>query len=52
MFGINEYFSKRTEWAATFDDLVLQRKEPRTDCLTELPFIPPPSIKDIERLYN
>ncbi|KAL4454684.1 hypothetical protein ABPG74_021889 [Tetrahymena malaccensis] len=52
IFGINEYFSKRTEWAATFDDLLLKRSEPRTDCPTELAYIPPPTQQDIERLYN
>jgi len=52
IFGITHKFSVRTEWAATFDDLLLTRTEPRTDCPLELPYIPPPSAEDFKFLYN
>jgi len=47
IFGVTHKFSERTEWAATFDDLLLTLKEPRTDCPLELPYVPPPTLLDI-----
>lgn len=52
IFGIQEHFSNRTDWAATFDNLLLLRDEPRNDCPLELPYIPPPTEEDLERLYT
>ncbi|EAR87010.1 phosphoesterase family protein (macronuclear) [Tetrahymena thermophila SB210] len=51
IFGLEYNFSKRTEWAATFDDLI-SRTEPRTDCPANLTYIPPPTKAEIERIYS
>lgn len=52
IFGISERFSARTDWAATFDDLLHELDEPRTDCPEQLEYIPPPTEKEIQRLYS
>jgi len=42
IFGWNKFLTKRDEWAGTFDSLLLERTEPRTDCPVKLP--PAPTI--------
>ncbi|EGR31587.1 phosphoesterase family protein, putative [Ichthyophthirius multifiliis] len=48
----DQQFSKRIEWAAHFDDILKIRKEPRTDCVKELPYVPPPTKQDFQRFQN
>ncbi|KAL4497152.1 hypothetical protein ABPG72_019472 [Tetrahymena utriculariae] len=51
IFNLEYNFSKRTEWAATFDD-ILTRTSPRTDCPAQLAYIPPPTKFEIARIYS
>ena len=44
--------TNRTAWAATFDDLLMKRETPRTDCPKKLPDIPDPTPQDFERFKN
>jgi phospholipase C len=53
IFGIyDQKLTNRTAWAATFDDLLLTRETPRTDCPKKLPHIPDPKPQDFERFEN
>ena len=50
IFGVDDQvLTKRSEWAATFDDLLLLRDTPRTDCPEKLPDVPPPTEEDFAR---
>jgi len=40
IFGWKNFLTKRDSWAGTFDHLLLQRVEPRTDCPVKLPPAP------------
>ena len=51
IFGIYEQvLTNRTGWAATFDDLLMTRDTPRTDCISKLPDVPPPKISEHKRI--
>ncbi|KAL4464224.1 hypothetical protein ABPG73_002764 [Tetrahymena malaccensis] len=52
IFGIDYNLSKRSEWAASFENILKLRKEPRSDCISQLAYIPPPSEEEIKRLYS
>jgi len=43
IFNLDSFLTKRDEWAGTFEDILLQRTEPRTDCPMKLPDAPPPT---------
>jgi len=40
VFNISNFLTKRDEWAGTFEHVVMNRTEPRTDCPEKLPDIP------------
>eukprot|EP01059_Diplonema_ambulator_P000654 TRINITY_DN1053_c0_g1_i4.p1 TRINITY_DN1053_c0_g1~~TRINITY_DN1053_c0_g1_i4.p1 ORF type:complete len:487 (+),score=169.97 TRINITY_DN1053_c0_g1_i4:205-1665(+) len=40
MFGLGDHLSKRSAWAGTYDQYLMELTEPRTDCPTELPPAP------------
>lgn len=53
LFGIyDQVLTNRTAWAATFDDMFLNRTEPRTDCIEKLPDIAPPSEEVFQMYYE
>lgn len=43
LFGLPAFLTKRDAWAGSFDDIFLQRTEPRTDMPTHLPDLPAPA---------
>ena len=50
IFGIyDKELTNRTKWAATFENLLLTRDTPRTDCITKLPDVPLPKVSDLKR---
>lgn len=44
--------TKRDAWAATFEYLLEELDEPRTDCPMKMPDVPPPSDEMVEREIN
>jgi len=43
IFNLDSFLTKRDAWAGTFEDIVLKRTEPRTDCPLTLPSPPAPT---------
>jgi len=39
IFNMSNFLTKRDEWAGTFEHVVMNRTEPRTDCPEKLPEI-------------
>lgn len=50
LFNLNGTLTKRTEFAAVFDDLITDTL--RTDCLTKLPDLPNPKEGEMLRILN
>jgi len=52
ILGINPSMTNRTAWAGLFDNLLLERTTPRTDCPVTLPDIAPATPEELERGRN
>jgi hypothetical protein len=52
VFNLPAFLTKRDAWAGTFEDVVMQRSEPRTDCPMTLPEVPDLATEDLEAEQN
>ncbi len=49
MLNLTSFLTKRDEWAGTFEDVVMQRSSPRTDCPQKLPDAPGADLKQLQK---
>ena len=52
VWGFKEFLTKRVEWAGTFEEVVMQRKSPRTDCLEKLAEVKEVTAEELEEQKN
>jgi len=51
LFGVKDHLTNRDKWVGTFDYLFNELESPRTDCLEELPELPPYTVEQLKEQH-